>query len=185
LLDEAFYRELEDWSRIAEPENWFSEEARTNIEQLEQTLVYLMKKCAFLVEYKMVQVNGIDVRKRKYTQARFNHRLRLLNSTDAQFKSHEEIADQFSDSESVLLLRSVKDTGDYLNLSLFIVDTQDVEVTVLRSAGLRSDIYLFQGIDEGRAIYIGANTQNQVDLSQWDQWFELKAEFDRMKKGAK
>ncbi|QTN37696.1 helix-turn-helix transcriptional regulator [Cryomorphaceae bacterium] len=181
ILTPAFYRELEDWSLLKTPDQWFQEAAADSVAQMEQTTVFLLKKCAFLVDYKMVHVSAIEVRKRKFTQARFNHRLRLLNSTDAQFKSMDELAETFSDSGSVLLLRSIKDTGDYLNLSPFIVDTQDAEIGLLRSAGLRSDIYLFQSLSEDSAMYQGANGQAEQDFMKWEHWNDLSLEFNRIK----
>ena len=81
----------------------------------------------------------------------------------------------------MLLLRSIKDTGDYLNLSPFIVDLQDADLGLLRSAGLRSDIYLFRSLQNDQAIYVGANAQQEHDLTKSDQWDELNKEFERMK----
>ena len=53
-------------------------------------------------------IREIKVNKQHHREARYLHWIDLLNGSDSDFKSTEEVFDSFSDSNSVLLMKSMK-----------------------------------------------------------------------------
>ncbi|MEQ8239858.1 MAG: helix-turn-helix transcriptional regulator [Cyclobacteriaceae bacterium] len=173
LLDDAFFLELDDWLAIPDKEHDISDTCML----LEQTLMLLLNKTAFLVSYKMVNVGTIKVKKPKHKIATFAHEFHILNSIDSEFKIHEEIMDQFSDSNAVLLMKSIKDSTQFLNLSPLIIDTHREELSGTSKSRIKRDIFLFEAFQEGHLKYAGTSATSQDDLSLLDGYEDLLAEY--------
>ena len=102
LFNESLKRELESWMELSVKSVDENELADT-CSALEQSLIVLLKRIAFLAAYKLVNVSSIKVRKAKYRDPLFEHHFHLLNSADSDFRIHEEKLSSFSDSDTVLL----------------------------------------------------------------------------------
>ncbi|MFY0607035.1 MAG: helix-turn-helix transcriptional regulator [Cyclobacteriaceae bacterium] len=174
LLDNAFFLELNDWSKLPDQEH----EIASACMLLEQTLMMLLKKTAFLVGYKMVNVGSIKVKKARYQQASFHHEFHMLNSIDSEFRIHQEIMEQFSDSNAVILMKSIKDAQRFLNLSPMIIDTQREELQGSGKTQIKRDIFLLEAFDNGHLKYSGTGATSQDDLSSLDAYAELLEEYE-------
>ena len=90
--------------------------------QAETHLGTILADLAFIVRYKMATIKRILIKKTRHKQATFFHRQVLLDRLTADFMDSDEIRITFTDNESVILLKSLDDVSDYLNLTPFLVD---------------------------------------------------------------
>lgn len=176
LLDNALFLELGDWAKLPDQEHDIASACML----LEQTLMMLLNKIAFLVGYKMVNVGSIKVKKARYQPASFHHEFHMLNSIDSEFRIHQEIMNQFSDSNAVILMKSIKDTQRFLNLSPMIIDTQREELHGSGKTQIKRDIFLLEAFDNGQLKYSGTGATSQDDLSSLDAYADLKAEYEML-----
>ncbi len=173
LYDNSFSRELDAWLELGES----SQDPAALAESctaLEQSLMFLLKRIAFLVGYKLVNVSAIKVKKGKYRDPLFEHHFHLLNSADADFRIHEEQLSSFSDSDAVLLMSSIKTTNHILNLEPFVVDTYDEQPDQTKAGRIKRDLYLYAGLRSSKLNYEGSETTGMTDLSTfhlYDTWF--------------
>lgn len=162
-FDEAFFRELNEVSRLtsgSESSEWtVADKSRS----LEQALITILKKLAFLVRYRFVNVDSIEVNKVKFKAASFEHHLHILNTTDSEFKIHKEQLPEFSDSHAVLLMKSIREPNQFLNLSPFIIDTHTERKETV--GNYKKDIYLFTRSSNGDAFYSGIESGSEEDLA--------------------
>ena len=141
----------------------------------------MLKRFAFLAGYKLVQVSNIEVKKRKFDPAaRFTHKLQILNSIDSEFTELAEITDQHTDNHSIILMKSIKETNDFLNLSPFIVDTDGSRVNTEDMGLPKRDIFLFDKYDGRKIYYYGSESKATDDLSYLEQYDDLIAEYNEM-----
>lgn len=173
LFDESFFRELSQWVEIhdSKEELDMSESCAT----LEQTLIFFIKKAAFLTRYQLVNVSSIKVNKLKYRTPKFKHELHLLNSVDADFSIHEELLEQFSDSNAVLLIKKLNEPNQFINLSPFIIDTHS-EQPKEGAKRIKRDIFLFRNYD-GDLRYVGSEVQTPTDLTEMENYSSLHEEY--------
>jgi len=162
-FDEALFRELEEVTRLTsgpESTEWtLADKSRS----LEQALITILKKLAFLVRYRFVNVDSIEVNKIKFKTASFEHHLHILNSADSEFKVHKEQLPEFSDSHAVLLMKSIREPNQFLNLSPFIIDTHTERKESV--GNYKKDIYLFTRSKDGGAFYSGVESCSEEDLA--------------------
>ncbi len=177
IINPAFFLELDDWVTMSENTEQNLSESCT---ALEQTLMLLLKKSAFLVGYKMVNVGTIVVNKSKFKNASFEHHFHLLNSSDPEFKIHHEILEQFSDSNSILLMKSIKDAKQFLNLSPLVIDTHREELNNTIKSAIKRDVYLFESFENEEIKYSGTGVTTSNDLSSLDNYHSLVEEFKAM-----
>ena len=182
IFDVVFFREMDDWLALTQDESIASPNYEELCAGLEQIVVFLLKKSAFLVKYKLVNVGSIKVLKSKFKPATFEHNLHILNSADADFQLHQEVLDQFSDSNAVLLLKSIKDSKKFLNLSPLVIDTHSEEIHSKESARLKKDIFLFDKYKDGNLHYLGTEVTANNDLSGLKHYNELVEEYEVMMK---
>ena len=177
-IDQSFLRELEAWIEIpaihTETSNLIDD-----CTVLEQVLILLLKKVAFLVKYRMVNVGAIEVKKMQFKKPRFAHEFHLLNSSDANFQIHEELMDQFSDSHSVLLMKSVKDPSAFLNLSPFIIDTHQKSLSD-SSKFLKRDLFIYDKVANSELVYVASQMNLRQDLAQHSYLNELTESFGKI-----
>ena len=67
----------------------------------------------------------------------------LLNSSDSDFAAKEIEESEFSESHSVLLMKSVKSIDEYLNLSPLIIDTHSEVLDTKEKFGIKKDIFMY------------------------------------------
>ncbi len=174
VLEDDFLRELSDW--VSPGDNNGIETAILS-EDHEQSLILFLKKLAFLAKYKLVNVGKIEVEKRKFGLPTFKHLFKILNSSDFDFKDHEELLESFSDSQAVILMKSIKDSESYLNLSPFIISTsaEDFEQS---NSNQRSDIYLLEKYENHQLVYSGTEIVETQTLSGLQNYPLLVEEFE-------
>jgi AraC-like DNA-binding protein len=161
--------ELEAWLESLKESD--SENLNQACEEAEQTLILVLKKLSFLARYRLVHVSAIKVEKPKFGEARFQHHYHFLNAIDADFKMHLESLDDFADSQAVLLMDSIKNTGEFLNLSPFIVDTYEEEG--LDKQKIKRDVFLYHHHEKGLLHFEGSDLNQLESLAEninYEHW---------------
>lgn len=175
LFDESFFRELEQWEEINTDTNDMEMVEACSI--LEQSLIFFIKKAAFLSRYQLINVSSIKVNKLKYRSPLFRHELHLLNSVDTDFSIHEETLEQFADSNAVLLVKRINEPSQFINLSPFVVDTHS-ESSKDGGKRVKRDVFLFQKFDGEVLQYAGSEVLTPTDLSEMDHYPMLLEEYN-------
>jgi len=129
MFSRDFYHGLDFWvperNEIGHYQiNLTNEEIEKRCVEYLDKLSNMLKSIAFIVKYKLVTIREIKVLKARHKNALFEHWIDILNSSDSDFRSKEEVFDSFSDSGAVLLMKSIKQPNDFLNLSPLIIDTK-------------------------------------------------------------
>lgn len=162
LNDPVLNRELEAWlDMLEEADNL---DLAIRCQTVDQSLNLILKKVGFLARYRLVNISEIQVLKNKFQEAEYEHHYHFLNAVDADFKAHAEKLHQFADSQSVLLMSSIRETKHFLNLSPFLVDTYD-SAKSLQGASSRRDVFLLQSVDKDRLYFEGSDLNRTEDLS--------------------
>ena len=131
---------------------------------LEENLTSLLAKVAFLVKYKLVYVKEIKVIKSKNQDAHFHHNLDLLHSTHSDFSVEELDEKKYTESNSVLLMKSARSIDEYLNLSPLIIDRGSEIIDEERRFNIKKDIYLYSKSKNDQIFYVGTETTETCDL---------------------
>jgi hypothetical protein len=141
--------------------------------EYEDKLSIMLQNIAFLSKYKLVSIRQISVQKAKHGEAKFNHYIDLLNSSDSDFKGTEVQQDIFCDSNAVLLMKDIKDLKEYLNLSPLIIDTRTETIDQKEKFNIKKDIFLYTKFMNNRVLYIGTEVTEKCDLSALSNYPEL------------
>ena len=88
------------------------EEIERDCIEYQEKLTFILRRLAFITNYKLVTIKEIKVLKARHKDALFQHWIDILNSSDSDFRSKQEIFDSFSDSNAVLLMKSLKRPGE-------------------------------------------------------------------------
>ena len=180
FYNDSLKRELESWLELLHaPAGDLELVEKCSV--LEQSLIVLLKRIAFLASYKLVNVSSIKVRKAKFKDPLFEHNFHLLNSADSDFRVHQEQLDSFSDSDAVLLMSSIKRSTEALNLEPFVVDTFEDKASDNPLNRTKRDLYLYAGLQNGILSYQGSEVTNPVDLSQFHQYENWLSSFQLTK----
>jgi hypothetical protein len=99
-----------------------AEEIESYCVQAEKHLGTIMAAFAFLVKYKLSTIKRIDIIKERHKEPVYRHRMLVLDRLTAGTLDKDKDLQSFTDSESVILLKSIKDVKDYLSLSPFVID---------------------------------------------------------------
>jgi hypothetical protein len=148
--------------------------------EYEDRLSIMLQNISFLSLYKLITIRQIQVQKVKHTVAKFNHHIDLLNSSDSDFKGMEVQQDIFADSNSVLLMKDIKDFKDYLNLSPLIIDTRTEVIDQKEKFNIKKDIFLFTKFQNNRVLYVGTEVTEKCDLSALSNYAELVREVNEL-----
>lgn len=162
LFDPVLKRELEAWIDMLGDAEDVGLELRC--QTVDQSLNLILKKVGFLARYRLVNISEIQVLKNKFQTAEFEHHFHFLNAVDADFKAHSEKLDRFADSRSVLLMSSIRQTENFLNLSPFLVDTYDSAKPNQQGSSKR-DVFLLKQVHKGILYYEGSDLNRTEDLS--------------------
>ncbi|MFY0627259.1 MAG: helix-turn-helix transcriptional regulator [Reichenbachiella sp.] len=180
VFDQAFSREMKDWLQIIETIPNGKESLEESSSALEQIMILLLKKCSFLIKYKMVNVGSIKVIKSRFKSALFEHNLLILNNSDSDFHLHKETLEKFSDSNAVLLVKSVKKPNHFLNLSPFVIDTHGNEN--IQKQNVKKDIFILDDFEDVKLVYSGCELLNSHDLSSLENYPDLLKEYQEILK---
>ena len=150
------------------------------ITKLEEILVQL----AFMIKYPLLTITEIQLIKRKREKEHFHHNMLLLNSSSSSFMGKVQEFDSFSDTHSVILVKSLKNVpNQFLNLSPLIIDTHFEKMeTREKLTRLKKDVYLYSKWDKNtqRIHYIGTEAVEKVDMRLVSFYDNLVKEFEEI-----
>lgn len=185
ILNNKFYNALDFWvperNEIGHYQINLSKEdiEKRCVEYLER-LSFILKSISFLVKYKLVTIREIKVRKLKRKDPLFDHWIDILNSSDSDFRSQEETFNTFSDSNAILLMKSIKQPKDFLNLSPLIIDTRPEIIDSKDKFNLKKDIFMYTKYRENKIFYLGTEVTEKCDLSSLSNYANLVEEFKEL-----
>lgn len=150
--------------------------------EYEEKLTMILERIAFFAKYRLVSVRDIKVIKPRIHEARFHHIVDLLNSSDSDFKGQEIDEVKFSDSHSVLLMKSVKSFDDYLSLSPLVIDTSSELIDSKEKFDIRKDIFMYTKYKSGHLMYLGTEVTEKCDLRALSNYATLLEEYKELMK---
>ena len=168
-FDKKFYAALDFWvperNDIGHYQiNLTHQEIEKRCVEYEEKLAYILERIAFLCKYKLVSIREIKVIHPKNQPAKFNHIIDLLNSSDSDFKAQELEEQKFAESQSVLLMKSLKTLDEYLNLSPLIIDTIHEVIDDKEKFDIKEDIFMYTKFQNDQLHYIGTEVTEKCDL---------------------
>jgi len=183
--DDKFYNALDFWvperNEIGHYQiNLTQEEIERRCVEYEEKLTFILVKISFLAKYRLVSVKEIKVLKPKIANATFHHVFDLLNSSDSDFKANEFNESTFTDSNSVLLLKSIKSIEDYLNLSPLIIDTSTEILDCKEKFDIKKDIFMYSKFRNDQLMYLGTEVTEKIDLRSLKNYDNLLSEFRQL-----
>lgn len=184
-FDQKFYAALDFWvperNEIGHYQiNLTQEEIERRCVEYEEKLTFILGRIAFLAKYRLVSVKEIKVIKSRMSHARFNHVFDLLNSSDSDFKANEFNEATFTESHSVLLLKSIKSIDDYLNLSPLVIDTSTEILDSKEKFDIKKDIFMYSKFRNDQLMYLGTEVTEKVDLRSLKNYDTLLSEFRQL-----
>jgi hypothetical protein len=148
--------------------------------EYEEKLAYILERIAFLCKYKLVSIREIKVIHPKNQTPMFNHIIDLLNSSDSDFKAQELKEHRFAESQSVLLMKSLKTLDEYLNLSPLIIDTSHEIIDDKEKFDIKEDIFMYTKFQNDQLNYIGTEVTEKCDLRSLHNYPLLVSQFQDM-----
>ncbi len=160
--------------------NLTQEDIERRCVEYEEKLAYILKKIAFLAKYRLVSVREIKVIQPKNRTARFNHQINILNSSNSDFKAKDILEITYTDSNSILLMKSIKSIEEYLNLSPLIIDTYSEVIDNKEKFDIKKDVFLFTKVRADHLMYIGTEVTAKCDLRSLSNYDILLDQFKDM-----
>ncbi|MCX6330077.1 MAG: hypothetical protein NTZ85_11290 [Bacteroidia bacterium] len=184
-FDKKFYAALDFWvperNEIGHYQiNLTNEEIEKRCVEYEEKLALILEKMAFIAKYKLVSVREIKVIHPKNQEARFNHLIDLLNSSDSGFKAQELEESRFAESSSVLLMKSLKTFDEYLNLSPLVIDTNSEIIDDKEKFDIKKDIFMYTRLKGDQLMYVGTEVTERCDLRSLHNYSNLLDQFKDM-----
>jgi len=184
-LDKRLFAALDFWvperNEIGHYQiNLTQEETEKRCVEYEEKLTFILIRIAFLAKYRLVSVREIRVQKPKYKNAKFQHVVDLLNSSDSDFAAKEIEEEGFSESHSVLLMKSIKTIDEYLNLSPLIIDTHSEVLDTKEKFGIKKDIFMYTKFRGDHLMYLGTEVTEKCDLRALSNYGQLVEEFQEL-----
>lgn len=162
--------------------NLTQEDIEKRCVEYEEKLTFILQKIAFFSKYKLVSVREIKVIHPKNQAAQFNHHINLLNSSDSDFKAQEILEQAYTESNSILLMKSIKTIEVYLNLSPLIIDTYSEVIDNKEKFDIKKDVFLYTKLRGDHLMYIGTEVTEKCDLRSLSNYNQLLEQFrDLMK----
>jgi hypothetical protein len=184
-FDKKFFASLDFWvperNEIGHYQiNLDESEIEKRCVEYEEKLTMILQKIAFFAKYRLVSVRDIKVIKPRIHEAKFHHIIDLLNSSDSDFKGEEIDETKYSDSNSVLLMKSIKSFDDYLNLSPLVIDTNSETIDTKEKFEIRKDIFLYTKYKNDHLMYLGTEVTGKCDLRSLSNYNILLEEFKKL-----
>lgn len=184
-FDNKFYNALDFWiperNEIGHYQiNLTQEEIEKRCVEYEEKLSFILQRIAFLAKYKLVSVKEIRVIKSKIREATFHHVIDLLNSSDSDFKAKEFDEPTFTESHSVLLVKTIKSLEEYLNLSPLIIDTSTEILDTKEKFDIKKDIFMYSKFRNDQLMYLGTEVTEKCDLRSLKNYEVLLMEFKHL-----
>jgi hypothetical protein len=184
-FDKKFYAALDFWvperNEIGHYQiNLTQEDIEKRCVEYEEKLSFILQSISFFTKYKLVSIREIKVNHSKNQEARFNHLIDLLNSSDSDFKAHEIEESKFAESHSVLIMKSLKTFDEYLNLSPLVIDTNSEILDNKEKFDIKKDIFMYTKFRADHLMYIGTEVTEKCDLRSLHNYPVLLSQFKDM-----
>jgi hypothetical protein len=184
-FDKTFYNALDFWiperNEIGHYQiNLTQEEIEKRCVEYDEKLAFILKKISFLTKYKLISVRKIEVLKPKNRNAHFHHVIDLLNSTDSDFIAKEIDETTYSESNAVLLMKSIKSIEEYLNLSPLVIDTHSEVLDTKEKFTIKKDIFMYTKFRNDQLFYLGTEVTEKCDLRAMSNYQQLVEEFKEL-----
>jgi len=184
-FDNEFFAALDFWvperNEVGHYQiNLKQEEIERRCVEYEEKLAYILQRVAFLCKYKLVSVREIKVNHPKNQPAKFDHVVDILNSSDSDFIAREMEEEKYSESHSILLMKSLKTMDDYLNLSPLIIDTNCEIIDNKEKFDIKKDIFMYTKFRDDHLMYIGTEVTEKCDLRSLHNYQILLSQFKDM-----
>jgi len=184
-FDKKFYAALDFWvperNEIGHYQiNLTNEDIERRCVEYEEKLTFILEKISFICKYKLVSVREIKVIHLKNEEAKFNHLIDVLNSSDSGFKAQELEETKFAESNSVLLMKSLKSFDEYLNLSPLVIDTNSEVIDDKEKFDIKKDIFMYTKFRGDQLMYIGTEVTEKCDLRSLHNYANLVSQFKDM-----
>lgn len=185
MLTNKFYQALDFWvperNEIGHYQiNLTDEDIQRRCVEYEDKLTFILQSISFIVRYKLVTIREIKVLKHKHKDAKFNHVMDLLNSSDSDFKATEIQHDIFADSHSVLLMKDFKIPNEFLNLSPLVIDTRPEIIDTKEKFNIKKDIFMYTKFSNEKLMYVGTEITEKCDLTPLSTYPVLVEQFKEM-----
>ncbi len=185
IFDNKFFSALDFWvperNEVGHYQiNLKQEEIERRCVEYEEKLTYILQRIAFLCKYKLVSVREIKVNHPKNQPAKFDHIVDILNSSDSDFIAREMEEEKYSESHSILLMKSLKTMDDYLNLSPLIIDTNCEIIDNKEKFDIKKDIFMYTKFRDDHLMYIGTEVTEKCDLRSLHNYNLLLSQFKDM-----
>ncbi|MBN2631996.1 MAG: hypothetical protein JXR66_00465 [Bacteroidales bacterium] len=184
-FDKKFYAALDFWvperNEIGHYQiNLTNEEIEKRCVEYEEKLSFILEKLSFIAKYKLVSVREIRVIHPKNQSAKFNHLIDVLSSSDSGFKAQELEETKYAESNSVLLMKSLKTIDEYLNLSPLVIDTNSEVIDDKEKFDIKKDIFMYTKFRGDQLMYIGTEVTEKCDLRSLHNYQNLVDQFRDM-----
>ncbi len=184
-FDNKFYAALDFWvperNEVGHYQiNLTQEDIEKRCVEYEEKLTFILQRISFLCKYRLVSVREIRVNHPKNSAAKFNHIVDILNSSDSDFTAKELEEEKFSESHSVLLMKSLKNMDEYLNLSPLIIDTNSEVIDNKEKFDIKKDIFMYTKFRADYLMYIGTEVTEKCDLRSLHNYNLLVDQFKDM-----
>jgi hypothetical protein len=181
-FDKKFYAALDFWvperNEIGHYQiNLTNEEIEKRCVEYEEKLSLILEKLAFIAKYKLVSVREIKVIHPKNQAAKFNHLIDVLSSSDSGFKAQELEETKYAESNSVLLMKSLKTFDEYLNLSPLVIDTNSEVIDDKEKFDIKKDIFMYTKFRGDHLMYVGTEVTEKCDLRSLHNYGNLIEQF--------
>lgn len=143
----------------------------------EEKLIQTLRSLSFLSNYKLVSINKIKVLKWRGSKAQHEYTLDILNHSSSDFQTLKVIHTTSTESNAVVLMSDLETPAENLNLSPFIIDTNDEIIDSKEKFSLKKDIFLFTRFYRNKLYYSGTEATNKCDLSSLSYYPQLLKEF--------
>ncbi|MFQ5633125.1 MAG: hypothetical protein ACE5I1_30525, partial [bacterium] len=154
-----------------------AEEIESFCIQTEKHLGTIITAFAFLVKYKLTTIKRIDIIKMRHKEPMYRHSQVMLDRVTAGTLDRESDYASFTDSQSVILLKTVKDVEHYLSLSPFVID----ENALTCDENSKLFFYSFHNRnDDSYHFHFVDNAEDKLIVSE-NQYAQIKAQFDEFR----
>jgi hypothetical protein len=145
--------------------------------QAEEHLSTIMKTLAFLVKYKLTTVKRIEIIKRRHKQPKYRHTRVILDRITAGILDETTINNDFTDNNSVMLLKDTEDMAHFLSLSPFVIDVN----AFTGDQNSKLFFYSHQGTSDGYYYYkFIDNEEEKMPVNE--KYLQVKEQFEEFKK---
>ena len=145
--------------------------------ETESHLANIFQHGGFFAKYKMTTIKNIDLIKRRNRKPKYKHYLVNLDNVTQGFIDANDEFEVFTDSRSVIFLKSKKDIQEYLNLTPFLIDENAY------TGDAKTKLYYFNYIKKGSnslSYTFSNNWSEQLEVSE-QSYPEILEEFQELK----